>query len=174
MLCHTMWLHFFPDNSRNSPCTVICPPAFSVLFQYRRLEGRSLSGHYLTIMQFHNRRYIHFWLEYCNRFVFGTKWVLRSFSLYSPSLCNRFVKLNKLICPYRCYHAHVNISEETLWWSLWHTHTHMRTHTHTHKTRLQRHTHAVANTTPNWTSSPRWMKLKLFPLSVTVTIMIYV
>lgn len=82
-----------------------------------------------------------------------------SFSSYSPSLCNRFVKLNKLIRPYRCDHAHVDISEETLMVPFSHTHT-----------RLQRRTHAAANTQrtgprhhDEWNST-RFPSLLLWPL----------
>lgn len=160
-----MWLHFFPVNSQNSLCTVIRLSPFLSYFNTGDLKDR---GHYLTIIQLHNERYLHFWLEYCNWFVFGTKW---GFALSPCTLLSVTVlsKINKLICPYRCFHAHVNIS--------WRN-TPMVPFTHTHTpTNKDTHTHAVTNTQQTgpchhneWNSSC----FPLYPPSVTVTIMIYV
>ncbi len=135
--------------------------AFSVLFQHRRLEGGSLSGHYLIFIQCHSRGWIHFWLEYCNWFVFGTKWV---FVLSPCTLLTSVVILSNLINSFVLIDVII------------HTSTYLikryvgpfDAHTHTWHMQLLTHNKLDLVTTMNEIVFP------LLSPSVTVTITIYV
>lgn len=170
MWLHSVFLIFFFFSSQLPEFSLYSDRllTLTILFQCRRPERSSLSGHYLILSQFHNRKVHRFRLEYCIWFVFSAKWVwffFFSVSLCSlPLVCLRSNQMN--IRPYRCYHTHLKKTKykknpDTLMVPFTHVYT---------NTLMQSRTYNNLDLATTMNES----RFPLYPLSVTVTIMIYV